>query len=600
MQYGLGVVACSFFIQILFITSVYGQNEFCEAFQAIQSAAPACPEGTGQMILSETYPAGAFVFSDTGGETYLRELIRSVVRSYEAGAPMPALVFLGEPHRAALMRNILGEEVSKHFIGEERSLAAAQWQKQVVHVRTNAMIRVNWNQDYFQSVASTSTGLPVFREVEGYFGDSRNPSRDISNALAACGVTQGRRIGSLGWTESGYYGGNLEAAPGLCIVGSDHLESNQLTDLKEQICGGQASVVAPTDFLNVGHTDEIFKTIPNGGSPPCNFDFLISSPETALQELKKAPDQPFIEIPEAGFSYDEARNITASDLFSMGSYNEFCSEHIRLTGSGANSNDDSSGREESPPPRRKKGVSSLFDLFERAWAQNGNAGDQTQSGGKSLRARIEQLIKQVGGVENLPYILEKYYLNLDSPEIREVDVRTALEEVEQASLALLTESEIKKCKAMTNAEAREVFLRGQINGVPIKDFYDAVTDRLQVFRQEVESKLRQKFPQCNPKWIEVPQLFWGEPGTEKDDILKYAYATNLLPAPSNAVSLGQSLIFSDTYNSAFNDYLKKAVEGRSEAQFVNAFHAQIMGGNLHCSTQAIRVCRPSKNREEAR
>ena len=71
---------------------------------------------------------------------------------------------------------------------------------------------------------------------------------------------------------------------------------------------------------------------------------------------------------------------------------------------------------------------------------------------------------------------------------------------------------------------------------------------------------------------------------------------SLLPNPTNGVVSNDTIIYPDPSNQAYRDYLtRQAKLINMESGFVDTWRpSHSLEGNLHCSSQALRYCRPRK------
>lgn len=89
-------------------------------------------------------------------------------------------------------------------------------------------------------------------------------------------------------------------------MGDDDFDSEEWLLYADQICpaGSDNRIKVPTSFLSVGHTDELIKVFikvlrNNNFRPPCNFSIGISSPQKALDLLRRNPKLAFINFNQA-------------------------------------------------------------------------------------------------------------------------------------------------------------------------------------------------------------------------------------------------------------------------------------------------------------
>ena len=110
--------------------------------------------------------------------------------------------------------------------------------------------------------------------------------------------------------------------------------------------------------------------------------------------------------------------------------------------------------------------------------------------------------------------------------------------------------------------------------------------KLDNFAEGVKKTMGSKLPQCGDVVERVPMLFTAR---QDDD------AVSIFPNPTNGVNINGTMIYSDPNNKIFDKYLtdlsrKIGVKKRT----VNTAEPHRLNGNLHCSTNLLRYCRPRK------
>jgi hypothetical protein len=261
-----------------------------EHIKKIQSA-PLCPENS--LVLPETYPAMAISLSDeVSGSEFIADFIEKTLRANPESPPQYLLEV---------------SESTMKFVRQRVSQMTAdqRLQKKWIQALGNINQIPNskgtvWHQDFYQASFNPKTGMPTIREIEGYVG---NPFVDnatmslqkVYDSAAKCRIQKSLKISdvSLNANKNGMSGGNIEAAPGgICVVGDTGFEEKKTWDkFTKNACGDYADIIkAPCSPLNVGHVDEIFKTIRIPGKEPCNFALLFASPKKGLELLKKRPN----------------------------------------------------------------------------------------------------------------------------------------------------------------------------------------------------------------------------------------------------------------------------------------------------------------------
>ena len=141
-----------------------------------------------------------------------------------------------------------------------------------------------------------------------------------------------------------------------------------------------------------------------------------------------------------------------------------------------------------------------------------------------------------------------------------------------------------------------------------KPYLDLLRQVMTNNQKKIVKKLKERHQHCDFDVIEMPVLygFRGSTGMKinkgvSDDApvdQKYRLANKrgftLLPNPVNKLSTNAGSVYSKTHNPVFDAYIEtefKRVKTRSESIDTLPF-LQMGGGDLHCATQTIRVCKP--------
>lgn len=462
---------------------------------------PTCPE-IG--LLSEQYPIGAVTVSDAqGGAQWVNDYVSNVFKSQPKDPPLAYLSVTDDTY----------EKVVAKIRAEAPKGEAEKW---IGQLRRTDMARYNWQQDFFDSFHDPKTGQPQLRYVKGYFAHQESEFSKMATQMTQdCGFTVGNALENGEPYRDGMAGGNLEAVGDFCIVGKDNLQGGY-DKYTKSVCDGKNVVTAPTEFMKVGHTDEIYKTIPlPGKAPPCNFAIALASPKKGLELLRS----------KGG---DKAFNRKSANQNNV-SFTSLCKKFQRLQNERKNSPEQ--------PGKPKKGQSRLWHpLLRPLWiaigAQKGVAGIS---------------------VDGVP---------VTAPP---------------------TSAQMKSCDDMTNADMADLFKSNS----ELAELNDEVQRKIDAFRDDLKAKIAAKYPGCNPPVIEVPQIFNGA-GKFED-----AQALSVFPNPTNGEIVNGKYLMPDTNNTLFKkevmDQMKKL---GIETTPIKTDFAHKLEGNLHCSSHAIRYCKP--------
>jgi hypothetical protein len=264
------------FVRVLFFAEVPALGS-TNCVNPNDSSVPLCPVNE---LLSEQFPI-AVVTVSAKAPIFAADYIERV---FEAQSESLPLVYL-----TGTQENL---DLIKRYLRARVNTTPGKAERWIQQLRLSGPSDFPWHQDYFESFHNPRTGMPTLRRIDA---DARVPSDLFQNVsqqmLQDCkGIEIGEELRSP-TQVSGMKGGNLEAADDLCIIGRDSFPSDrEFLDYSKNVCGRGKFIRAPTEFLAVGHVDEIYKTIPiPGKSPPCNFAIAIASPERGLRILQENP-----------------------------------------------------------------------------------------------------------------------------------------------------------------------------------------------------------------------------------------------------------------------------------------------------------------------
>lgn len=139
------------------------------------------------------------------------------------------------------------------------------------------------------------------------------------------------------------------------------------------------------------------------------------------------------------------------------------------------------------------------------------------------------------------------------------------------------------CSKMTNADLLKIIQ----NEPDLKALNEQVDAKMKAFAERMKARVSAKYLGCNPPVIEVPQLFHGAGVFEK------AQSLSIFPNPTNGEYVNGHYLMSDPVNKSFGDEFRKQLSALGIPQtLINTDFAHKNMGNLHCSSHAIRYCRP--------
>jgi hypothetical protein len=359
-----------------------------------------------------------------------------------------------------------------------------------------------WQQDYFVSQFDPASGFPLlkavrdFKNVEGsvqFYGPpnlqalgraAHNECRDFS---VSAQTLPPKNVSGYQF-RSADDGGNMAALPlGRCVHGynqNPHFGSEYYC--KDPL-GVDRSIEISTDWLEVGHQDEVLAVVRDHSQPaPCDFAITLASPALALKLLDPALHPETRSDPFFAFAHDP--NLA-------------------------------NRRMKTDPVQR------VCSLLQRT--------------APSLR----QSCKNLAAVTN--------------------------EDVFRA------------------VQASELWLR--LNNY-IQGEMDKARRKLTASYAASECK--------SVRIIDVPDLFYRngddasmEAEAQRPDITDDALS--LLPNPTNSLLIENTLLSPDPQNAVFRSFLQTTYTALGmDFKWIDTWNLHEFWGNLHCATNALRVCRP--------
>jgi hypothetical protein len=406
-----------------------------------------------------------------------------------------------------------------------------RWLSSIVHAPGSPY---PWQQDYMQSYVDPHTGKLIMSQITGY-GRNQDGYNQFMSVAKDCGIRSGTPLSSERH-RNGAAGGNIETLPGgICMLGDGDFEANEYEAYANKVCG-KDRIKVPTSWLSVGHTDEIIKVVRNNRrQPPCDFSISVASPKKALELLQKDPNGSFL-------------NFGTSDK----------------------------NPETDPYTQRttKGGGLSVMCRARLKLLNSKNPGESKKTNGQAKLFNLEHLLiyrAQAGST------VTGFPSNLDTSP----DTMPPRPEIE----------DYQDCGHINNATAHWVFTQDE----NLKKFNDLVQKEMDKLKQEMATKLKEKFPSCSPDFIDLPDLFSaGEvPGNE----LPHKMGLSVLPNPTNAISINDTIISPEPSNATFKKYMDDEYHKRGlKTDYVDTFDLHLSEGNLHCGTNTMHMCQPRGNK----
>lgn len=522
---------------------------------------PLCPAG-GSKLLSENFPImAATVSDDIGGSRYVKDYVTKILKAQSKNPPQFFLAVTNETWDDVV------KELKKQAPDPE---TAKRWIAGLSRVKTDSPW--NWQQDYFESFFDPKTGKPVLREVQGYLrhGDAFKDLAKKSNS--ECSIKTGNALTTKPY-RSGNSGGNIEAVNGLCLLGADHFKGKEWEQYAKVTCENPAMAVkTPSDFLTVGHTDEFFKTLKDPSQEaPCDFSLAFASPKKGLELLKKNPQ---------GRAFDFS-NVPQEEVLSRMSqtpYISVCREYNSLKESTNN------GTPRRGPTKPSRGVSQFYFDFMLPQAL---AGATVQPLKDAEARRMQDYLVKIneGGIHD-PV--------LDSARRQErnerINVRRALMKRSGMVRVNTDAQKYSDCYNMTNQDLVNILEQD----FEYKELNEAIEKATQKFKQDLLARIKKTHPQCNPKTVDLPDLFLGEMNYDSQEpTYVNGSADSIFPNPTNGEIVEDTFILPEPVNPAFKAEINSAIENLGlKTDYIDTHFAHSLNGNLHCSSHTMRFCRP--------
>ncbi len=147
---------------------------------------------------------------------------------------------------------------------------------------------------------------------------------------------------------------------------------------------------------------------------------------------------------------------------------------------------------------------------------------------------------------------------------------------------------IRRCRDMTNGQ----FITALNSHPELMQVNDKIERHMVAFRQRAEAAWQRLAPKCNPRIVEMPMIVAGRlEGTDADSRVRRG--ESIFPNVANLQQFGRTLIIPDPHNPATRKAIEEKVKALGlQVDFINTNFAHKAKGNLHCSTNVLRYCRP--------
>lgn len=513
--------------------------------------APLCPEKQG--LLDNSYPEMAHVFSDElwtkdknmplgkihNPQTGYQTLSHYAVSVLSAHRDKPPFLFFNgtEENFKEILSGL--ESYLDSPAGEEHRPYRERWIQSLKHIGSASY---QWNQDYMEFGFSPGAGAPAAFFYKRYTDLRQTGVSEVKEAmrryLSSCGASSDGSYGP-GPNDSipndnvgAYSGGNIEGLPqGHCLVGNNA----KLEHLKA-LCPSDRTLQIETDWLRVGHVDEIVSLVPLKNPPQgkCSSAVLIASPRKALELLRENPSQQFFNGTYTG-KHSLRRNPNGIAIHGLqeldtlisqpnGFMQFLCEAHVEL-------------KEKKNPQKKTKDAHGFLHL----------------------------LLPKADATINIEYRSNK------------------------------------ACEAVNLTG--EDFLRVYDARPEMQKAHDIIQASLDRSREKINQYFQKNYG-CNPEVVEVPSLYSTAMPAEKDAKPSKENPTpypqhkldslSAFPNPTNAVISNGVFIGNHSINPIFSTYIESNLNQLGvPSEFVFTYTgAHKREGNLHCSTNVARFCKP--------
>lgn len=362
------------------------------------------------------------------------------------------------------------------------------------------------------------------------YGRHGDSFKKIIEATKSCGFQQGPIL-SNEFFVSGHMGGNIETLPsGICLLGDDHFDSNQ----KWEAYANQ--------ICNSGAENRI--QVPTSWLRVGHTDEIM---KVVKNKKAQAP---------CDFSVVLASPQKAIELLGQNPKGKFM--------------DFTKGREGRPSElavRRSNEYRGLRSLCRKVIEERSRPKPDNNNSAKPTK-----------GVSKL-FDIKGLFISEAQAGVESIRGPNGGEPID--------------CANMTNGEVYRLLTSDH----ELKVYNQLVQENMDTLKKEVNQKLKSKLPQCEPDFIEVPDVFFGGMPVEKAKgqyELPKEMGLSILPNPTNAISVNDTLISPDPSNDVFQKYMEEQYKKRGiKAEFVDTFdYAHQGAGNLHCSMNTIHICNP--------
>lgn len=388
-------------------------------------------------------------------------------------------------------------------------------------------------------------------------------------------------------------GGNIMALPGgACLTAKGATAA-----YVESICGPNAKrVELEPDFSKIKHVDEIVNIVPRPGvPPPCDFAVLMASPKKMKDVLRQNPKGSFfpadsldrIKRAEGSCSGDSCDNpiTTICDaLQNMIELERVQNEFLKSNASGPKGRGGGAG----DSGRASRGFGKLQGKPNRipAAAIGLDGGDWRSELEKDEREKFPFLFPQ--GADSV--VECSRFRNEDVAKLLEMRKNGPMADLEawvmKTEDAWIKENNEKHKDKFATYERHDVSVRSKVSKIRQKlnalDRFSSASDELQARQDRNWEKIKRSLPkecQSDSLRVDLPAAPGG--------------GGSLNPNPTNLQIVGQTAIYPEQFNPAVAKEIESSLKALGLKPLpINSFKEHVNGGNIHCLSNEIRLCRP--------
>lgn len=488
-------------------------------------------------MIPETYPAAAVMISDDSEITLEGTAAKALgfERSQIAGNMTMSVLRASGSKTPQLLMSMSDETIAairRRIVVEAPDNETRQrWLSALTQVRGSAKNRFNWQQDFVQPYFNPKTGRPVLRKIDDYRNADFVGNTAFNNLMATAGAACDIEAGEPIVPTGAFTNGH----------GGGNIES---------LPGG--SCLIGSDAFRAGQWSAYSQSVCTDGGQPLNVD-------TSWLTVGHA---------------DEIFSIVPSTSNSCGFAVLAASPKAGLDALAQNP------------------AESAFDWADNQPSEVINERIQAHEPWSEL---CKNWTEAPAGLNSSPGRKSTPKTNRTKSWFRFLTPKSVFASEEDDFEDLQTRDR-PICSSMTNSDLLAAMGVPSRTGVGnLKQYNEAIQVIMDKNKTAIRSRLKETNPECDIPIIDVPSLFSGELGSDDrgERFPKKGSATGIQSNPTNGININGTMIFPDPGNAAFRRNLEARLKAQGvKSDFVDMTYAHMAMGNLHCSTNVIRYCRP--------